>query len=606
MSDNGHAPLSRPGQDFSVSFAEDQRVEQTCQARAGAEAIPAGSSWHTECLRQTSASDLGTTGEDFSQEAEGAEAMGGQPHGWVGPCQALLPFSVMIGASEHQVIVTDAEAPGLPGPEAGTIPTADVLPGSSPRRESLPGSLASAWESLAAPPEAGGLLPAAPSRPFRSAEPPLGSPPDELRPTLPNADSSPESENGAAPDVLNSATRELGEGHDAATRSSESRPAWTGHVGRADLQTGYRSEADPWTLPNLPDKAETATGMDEKHGAAHDPIGTMSNVAESPPRVGSAPAGFSQTGIDPNVLSVEPGSARGFPAGHAFGPEEMGDFGSRTTGSIWERAFLDLLQSHVSGMSQPVANGSGSALTSAETAIDTVTEGLPLVPADGLAKPVQVSVVPAGGGAPWLTARMTVHNATASPTLPLAEGSMANPKAGLLVEAFMDRSSDQEAGADAMLAPGIIGSSASPGSQHAIRADLVSHQFSQVAAQLASVLRRSSSGATELALAPAELGNVRLQMEPDARDPDRLIVVITIERPETLDLFRRHAGELAEAIRNAGYSGSSIDFGQDGKDRRTDGRQDDREGQASSTIGDNPRDKSPMRHVIGESLDLRV
>ena len=35
-----------------------------------------------------------------------------------------------------------------------------------------------------------------------------------------------------------------------------------------------------------------------------------------------------------------------------------------------------------------------------------------------------------------------------------------------------------------------------------------------------------------------------LKLKPDAANPDRMVVMITFERPETLDLFRRHAGDL--------------------------------------------------------------
>lgn len=77
-------------------------------------------------------------------------------------------------------------------------------------------------------------------------------------------------------------------------------------------------------------------------------------------------------------------------------------------------------------------------------------------------------------------------------------------------------------------------------------------------------LQQRADGKTEIALSPAELGSVRLRLETDARDPDRIIVHLGFDRPETMDLFRRHADQLTEAMRAAGYSEARLDFGQHG------------------------------------------
>ena len=128
----------------------------------------------------------------------------------------------------------------------------------------------------------------------------------------------------------------------------------------------------------------------------------------------------------------------------------------------------------------------------------------------------------------------------------------------------------------------------------------------QVALQLAGVLVQASDRATELALAPEELGKVRLRLEPDATNPDRLTITINVERPETLDLFRRHAGELAEAIRAAGYAGADIDFGAQGQGDSGKGQH-----SARSPVSDLPPDESaPIQHsprtIAGATLDLRL
>ncbi len=131
----------------------------------------------------------------------------------------------------------------------------------------------------------------------------------------------------------------------------------------------------------------------------------------------------------------------------------------------------------------------------------------------------------------------------------------------------------------------------------------------QLVARLAAALNPGAEGETELALSPEELGHVRVKLKPDAANPERLVVMITFERPETLDLFRRHAGELADAFRSAGYAGADIGFGQQG-DRQpgTDGR-----GGGTGQVFDGisrpdpaaPSHASP-RLLGAASLDLRL
>lgn len=127
----------------------------------------------------------------------------------------------------------------------------------------------------------------------------------------------------------------------------------------------------------------------------------------------------------------------------------------------------------------------------------------------------------------------------------------------------------------------------------------------QVTAQITAALSQSADGATELALSPEELGHVRLRLEPDTANPDRMVVTMTFERPETLDLFRRHAGELADALRAAGYAGADIGFGQGGGGSngsdRTAGQP------AAQDMPDlAPPPSAAPRLAAGASLDLRL
>ena len=133
----------------------------------------------------------------------------------------------------------------------------------------------------------------------------------------------------------------------------------------------------------------------------------------------------------------------------------------------------------------------------------------------------------------------------------------------------------------------------------------------QIANQITAALSQSADGATELALSPEELGHVRLRLERDAKHPERMVVHITFERPETLDLFRRHAGELADALRDAGYAGADIGFGQQDGGAGTPDRSpafaapDYGSGASVPTEAQTP-DSPPPRLMAGASLDLRL
>ena len=65
------------------------------------------------------------------------------------------------------------------------------------------------------------------------------------------------------------------------------------------------------------------------------------------------------------------------------------------------------------------------------------------------------------------------------------------------------------------------------------------------------------SGVTEVRMSPEELGLVRLEVRSDG---DRLVMNVSAERQDTLDLLRRHADQLAAELRNAGHQGLDLSF----------------------------------------------
>jgi|GEM_PF-2248577 len=76
--------------------------------------------------------------------------------------------------------------------------------------------------------------------------------------------------------------------------------------------------------------------------------------------------------------------------------------------------------------------------------------------------------------------------------------------------------------------------------------------------QIAQAVGTTADGVTELRLSPEELGQVRIDLRSDG---DRLVVAISAERPETLDLLRRHADQLSAELRASGQNQLDLSFG---------------------------------------------
>lgn len=110
----------------------------------------------------------------------------------------------------------------------------------------------------------------------------------------------------------------------------------------------------------------------------------------------------------------------------------------------------------------------------------------------------------------------------------------------------------------------------------------------QLATAVVDSLVHTPDGVTEIRLSPEELGNVRVTLRTDAANPDRVTVMLSFDRPDTLDLFRRHAEQLTDALRLAGYSQADIGFGQHGAGQSPFGRA----GQGTTEV-DGSRDGPP-------------
>lgn len=89
----------------------------------------------------------------------------------------------------------------------------------------------------------------------------------------------------------------------------------------------------------------------------------------------------------------------------------------------------------------------------------------------------------------------------------------------------------------------------------AITAEAVRNIGGQLAAAVAN---RPDAGSVEIALDPEELGRVQMTLKTRG---DILTLTIFADRPETLDLMRRHIDELSADFRDMGFADVSFSFG---------------------------------------------
>ncbi len=126
-----------------------------------------------------------------------------------------------------------------------------------------------------------------------------------------------------------------------------------------------------------------------------------------------------------------------------------------------------------------------------------------------------------------------------------------------------------------------------------------------VAGQLAAAITaKPGSGHIEIALNPEELGRVSITM--GGRD-DGLHLLIAAERPETLDLMRRHMSTLASEFQKLGYSDLSFDLNlTDGQDRDTGGESAPSSFDVADQDSTTDAVPQPYPSSPGRGLDLRL
>lgn len=100
--------------------------------------------------------------------------------------------------------------------------------------------------------------------------------------------------------------------------------------------------------------------------------------------------------------------------------------------------------------------------------------------------------------------------------------------------------------------------SAAPTPAHHHKSALNGTVPEQITQSIIKVFKQGQTTTTELRLNPYELGNVKLEL---TMRNESLHVTLFVERPESLDLIRKHIETLSAELKQAGFSKTTLDFG---------------------------------------------
>lgn len=126
----------------------------------------------------------------------------------------------------------------------------------------------------------------------------------------------------------------------------------------------------------------------------------------------------------------------------------------------------------------------------------------------------------------------------------------------------------------------------------------------QLGQQIVQAAVRLADGAVDLRLEPEELGRLRLSLMPEG---DKMRILILADRPETLELLRRHSAELDRDLRALGYGSTEFSFA--GQDRSFHGSTNsDSSLIAIAASGGDRQDQSPAAPFLAAPgrLNLRL
>ncbi|WP_299480931.1 flagellar hook-length control protein FliK [Cypionkella sp.] len=117
----------------------------------------------------------------------------------------------------------------------------------------------------------------------------------------------------------------------------------------------------------------------------------------------------------------------------------------------------------------------------------------------------------------------------------------------------------------------------------------------------------AQAGPVDLLLTPEDLGHVRFQIQHRG---DSLHVMLSAEHPETLALLRRHADQLQQEFRQAGFAEASLSFGQWGQQHKSSATPAEYEAPSDELVSEpiiaRPRPPADVNGSSGRGLNLRL
>lgn len=119
-----------------------------------------------------------------------------------------------------------------------------------------------------------------------------------------------------------------------------------------------------------------------------------------------------------------------------------------------------------------------------------------------------------------------------------------------------------------------------------------------VAQQMATAVRTTSDNSVAITLKPAELGRVQISMSTSEAG---VVVHVIAERPETLELMRRHIDQLANEFQDIGYGQSEFRF-----DGAGSGESQTRDDQHSEQSGETIAPNLPMLQTASDDGHLPI
>jgi hypothetical protein len=210
-------------------------------------------------------------------------------------------------------------------------------------------------------------------------------------------------------------------------------------------------------------------------------------------------------------------------------------------------------------------------------------------PRAGTERPVErLTVAVASGAMPSLPVQAAVSFAQERTKAETLTGD-APFRAGEILSALAASTADRPAVSQAS-APAVSAQAASP--------EMARH----AASQMAVAITQSGGRATEIALNPEELGRVRMSLSAGEAS---VSLTVFADRPETVDLLRRHIEILAQEFRALGYADIQFTFssGDQGEGRTAEAAR----GMGDFTeAADNPDETDPAPVVAEQGVDLRL